>query len=328
MKRCVDLKQSSIRNNFKTKALQPMRGEYMHTKDDIHDSISFCPMIKLFMDIPPSQRMRKLSQLGVTKWVYVTANHTRFEHSLGVAHLAERTVKVIQKRQPQLGITEKDVLCVKLAGLCHDWGHGPFSHVFDGPFQDEIKKKNPDFMKIPHEHLSLMLIDYALKGFGLEIDPNNLDKPLKQIGDGYDAKMFGVCDMNYDVNKPLSEDKCLTSRDWIFIKECILGEPLPGSYDFCGRYKEKEFLYDIVSNRHNGLDVDKIDYYARDEKRALGKGGGLYIMFVNEAFVARGECPQPQKCFQCRRRKNPNEHYMICYPEKLVKNAMQFFKTR
>ena len=66
--------------------------------------------------------------------------HTRFEHSLGVMHLSEQLLLGIRGRQPQLGITDKDIICVKIAGLLHDIGHGPFSHVYDGIFRKQLKQ--------------------------------------------------------------------------------------------------------------------------------------------------------------------------------------------
>lgn len=59
--------------------------------------------------------------------------------SLGTAHLARKLILHLKARQWELGIDERDVQCVTLAGLCHDLGHGPFSHVFDNHFIPEVK---------------------------------------------------------------------------------------------------------------------------------------------------------------------------------------------
>lgn len=71
------------------------------------------------------QRLRGLKQLGVSEMTYIPTTHSRFEHSLGVAALAENILREIKKKQPRLQITEKDIICVKIAGLLHDIGHGP-----------------------------------------------------------------------------------------------------------------------------------------------------------------------------------------------------------
>ena len=51
-----------------------------------------------------------------------------------MAHLARLMAEHLQKEQPELQITDRDVRCVQLAGLCHDLGHGPWSHVWDSLF--------------------------------------------------------------------------------------------------------------------------------------------------------------------------------------------------
>ena len=69
-----------------------------------------------------------------------------------VGFLAGELVEILQRKQPELDITDKDVLCVKIAGLCHDLGHGPFSHLFDVLFiprvRPEIKWRVMDVLYI------------------------------------------------------------------------------------------------------------------------------------------------------------------------------------
>jgi HD superfamily phosphohydrolase len=113
------------------------RGDAMSQPSDyllavVYGQIEFSePLLKEIIDSRPFQRLRHLKQLGSASCVYPSATHSRFEHSLGVAHRAAELAKMLQTRQPGLDITDTDVLCVKIAGLCHDLGHGPLSHTFE-----------------------------------------------------------------------------------------------------------------------------------------------------------------------------------------------------
>jgi hypothetical protein len=109
--------------------------------DPIHKMISFCPIVQALIDTTTFARLSTLKQLGTCYYVYRGAMHTRFEHSLGVAHLANVLVSKMRNDQPELCITDSDVICVTIAGLCHDLGHGPFSHVYDGVFLQRIYPK-------------------------------------------------------------------------------------------------------------------------------------------------------------------------------------------
>uniref|UniRef100_A0A3B3R3H6 HD domain-containing protein n=1 Tax=Paramormyrops kingsleyae TaxID=1676925 RepID=A0A3B3R3H6_9TELE len=109
--------------------------------DSIHGHIWLHPLLVRIINTLQFNRLRNLKQLGGTYFVYPGASHNRFEHSIGVAHLAGRLVRALRKQQPELGISPRDELCVQIAGLCHDLGHGPFSHMFDDMF---IKKLRPE----------------------------------------------------------------------------------------------------------------------------------------------------------------------------------------
>ena len=90
------------------------------------------------IDHPWVQRLRQIRQLQTAWWVYPTAEHTRFQHVLGAMHLASRAVRALycglREVCPDLpGIGYVETL-LRMAGLLHDVGHGPFGHFFDEHF--------------------------------------------------------------------------------------------------------------------------------------------------------------------------------------------------
>merc|ERR1740139_1250284 len=80
----------------------PSNSSHVRTNDDVHTSITLDPLVKTILDTPQLQRLRDLKQLGLASYAYVNATHSRFEHSLGVMHLAEKLITTIKKRQPVL----------------------------------------------------------------------------------------------------------------------------------------------------------------------------------------------------------------------------------
>lgn len=93
----------------------------MIIKDELYGTIEFDDLEKRIIDTPDFQRLRRIKQMSFTNLVYPGANHTRFEHSLGCAHLSS----VISEK---LGMEEETKRKVKLFGLLHDIGHTAFSH--------------------------------------------------------------------------------------------------------------------------------------------------------------------------------------------------------
>ena len=124
-----------------------MTKKYLDIVDPIHDFIRiYEPEIKV-IDTPIFQRLRRIRQLAGAHLVYPGAQHSRFEHSLGVLHLAGKAAEVLKDK----GILNtEDVSNLRLGGLLHDIGHGPFSHLFEEVLQ---KKK-----KTTHEEIGKRLI--------------------------------------------------------------------------------------------------------------------------------------------------------------------------
>ncbi|XP_035404022.1 deoxynucleoside triphosphate triphosphohydrolase SAMHD1 isoform X1 [Cygnus atratus] len=200
--------------------------------DPVHGHIEMHPLLVRIIDTPQFQRLRYIKQLGGTYFVFPGASHNRFEHSLGVGYLAGCLVRALKERQPELDITQRDILCVEIAGLCHDLGHGPFSHMFDGRFIPLAREGS----KWKHETASVEMFEHL-------ITSNRLEEVMKSYG-------------------------LVLEEDMTFIKEQI-GGPIDEnisekSWPYRGRQKEKSFLYEIVANKKNGIDVDKWDYFARD----------------------------------------------------------------
>jgi HD superfamily phosphohydrolase len=99
-----------------------MQSETKVVRDPLHDYIGLTAHEVSIIDSPLFQRLRRISQLGQAELVYPTATHSRFEHSLGV-------MSVSAKMAHRLRLTEAETRLVRLAGLLHDIGHGPFSHT-------------------------------------------------------------------------------------------------------------------------------------------------------------------------------------------------------
>jgi uncharacterized protein len=110
-------------------------------RDPIHGLIVFDSeglvdeCVWALLNTPDVQRLRRIKQLGVSEFVFPSASHTRFSHSIGVFHNARRLVSII-KREIGLGrvagnFNEERAKIALFAALLHDIGHGPFSHAFE-----------------------------------------------------------------------------------------------------------------------------------------------------------------------------------------------------
>ena len=137
-------------------------------RDPVYGFISFNEWEKK-IDHPDFQRLRRIRQLGLTDMVYPGATHTRFEHSLGVMHLATLIYDSIVSKDANKKILEesvgynkdglgKDRQLIRLSALLHDLGHAPFSHA-----SEEIMPKNERTGKLyKHEDYTSVIIKDSL----------------------------------------------------------------------------------------------------------------------------------------------------------------------
>jgi HD superfamily phosphohydrolase len=175
-----------------------------------------------------------------------------------VSVLANRLVTSLKFRQPELDVSERDIKCITLAGLCHDLGHGPFSHAFE----DWIHRQGKSFA---HEDMSLKIIEHL-------VDTNSID---------------------------------IDREDVRFIKSLIAGEPYTSVKN--ERDDGRMWMYDIVANKRNSIDVDKWDYLARDCYNLGIKSSYDHSRLMTYSKVIENE---------------------ICYHAKEAYNIYEMFHTR
>lgn len=257
--------------------------DYKIVHDSIHGSITLSEFACKVIDTPIFQRLRHLKQLGTCNYVYPNAIHTRFEHSIGTYYLAgkllDKIVKTTKESTFHTYLKEIDEMkdyyktkygsknyyldeyvceLVKIAALCHDLGHGPFSHVFDDIFIPTTKHK--DHINATHEERSCALIEKIIRS----------DSELSLI---------------------------VNDEEVNFIKTLINPD----------KSKNTSFIYQIVSNNLNSLDVDKYDYLERDSK-TLQIG-----MIFDSCKLIEGVRLIDNK---------------LCYPKQSVYDVVNLFNTR
>ena len=113
--------------------------------DPIYGFISIrFPLIWQLIEHPFVQRLRRVSQLGLSSLVFPGANHSRFHHAVGAMHLMDKAIITLKSKGHE--ITKKEHEASLVAILLHDVGHGPFSHALENSIVNNLK----------HEKISLM----------------------------------------------------------------------------------------------------------------------------------------------------------------------------
>ncbi len=105
------------------------------------------PLVFQLIEHPYFQRLRRISQMGMSYLVYPGAHHTRFHHALGAMFLMQRAVQVLETKGVVFSSEEKEALYIAI--LLHDIGHGPFSHAMEHSIVENVN----------HESISLLFMN-------------------------------------------------------------------------------------------------------------------------------------------------------------------------
>lgn len=208
-----------LKKTAETKVLRDPIHEYIHIEDQLIWDLVACREF---------QRLKRIHQLGTTYQVYHTAEHSRFAHSLGVYEIVRRMVHEVSGVDELL--TEEDKLAVMAAGLLHDVGHGPFSHIFetiskihhekltqrilleDSEVHRVLEDAQPGLSKIvasilDHTHPKTVLSQFVSS----QLDADRMDFLLR------DAYFTGTSYGQYDIERILRTFKI--TQDRLTIKE-------------------------------------------------------------------------------------------------------------
>ncbi|KAL0478283.1 deoxynucleoside triphosphate triphosphohydrolase SAMHD1 [Acrasis kona] len=179
--------------------------EYRVINDPIYGLIRLDNRLFKIIDTEFFQRLRDIKQLGALDYVFPGATHNRFAHSIGTCYLAGKWLELLRDKMDKEGVRHtnsvyikgRDILQVQIAALCHDLGHGPFSHMFEDVFISSTEPK----IDFSHEDMSIKLLEKIWEN----IDPQLRASITKgQAQDEYIAQIFNMIkgEVPEDTKKP------------------------------------------------------------------------------------------------------------------------------
>ena len=222
------------------------------------------------IDTPWVQRLRRVPQLQSARWVFPAAEHSRFQHSLGAMHLAGRfaqqlypSLRAIFPDAPSAALIEE---LLRMAGLLHDVGHGPFGHFFDDNFLVDFE--------LTHELLGQRIIREELADVlgGLRRSPSSAFNADEKIDPEWICYLMGK-----SYTHPLD-----SHPRWLpFLKPLLSGVFTADNMDYVLR---DAYMCGVAIGP---IDIERIIYYSFFSEKGLTldrSGLQAFTMFLNARF--------------------------------------------
>lgn len=227
--------------------------------DPVHGFVDVTQVEKEIIELPIFKRMQSLKQLSLTNWVFPGAEHTRYMHSLGVMYIADLMAKNLKDENYNLIFDDAQRQLIRLAGLLHDIGHYPLSHVTEYVYNSNLLEADNTLLN--HNKNIKKKID-KLSSDEVSVEDymkNRYSKPMHH-------ETIGTKVIQHD-----SKIKEIIKRHCPFIDIQDIQDIIVG----CVERNPK--ISAMVQLIHSEVDADGIDYVMRDATFSGTSYGGFEL---------------------------------------------------
>lgn len=238
--------------------------------DPVHGFIDITQVEKDIIDLPIFKRLQSIKQLSLTSWVFPGAEHTRYMHSLGVMHIVDLMAKNLKRIDNTYRFSDAERQLLRLAGLLHDIGHYPLSHVTETVYKDNDTES---IASLTDKRISVK----------------------KDIDDDFNLNKYKLIDyMKSRYSKPMHHEtigaKIIETDSSInsIIKEYCPFIDIHDIMDIIvGCVDRNHEIAAMVQLLHSELDADGIDYILRDATfSGTSYGGFEFGLLLRNLVVA------------------------------------------
>ncbi|SDG20731.1 hypothetical protein SAMN04488589_2412 [Methanolobus vulcani] len=258
--------------------------------DNVHGFIKITELENKVIDSPFFQRLRNIRQLGLLDYVFPGALHNRFNHSIGVMHVADKMIVSLQEKNKVFSGQRK---LIRMAALLHDIGHYPLSHLIESEVKSDTKSKyKPRDISIEIDNgiednsLSEQSLENKVHNLNYELHPSRNDS----LDFAHHERITGIvihCTEIYDILKEEFDDNEIRAICQII----------------AGTYSGPESL--II---HSELDADRFDYLLRDSNHT----GVKYGLFDSEQIIRNLDYDEEDNLLVVNEKgQKAVEHYLL-----------------